>query len=133
MIFKPYIELIKDLTYKVDTSTGDEIALMNNIEIGHIQGRAKEKEALTYWRKEILKSIMANSSTVLLITACQCERQINLTDKRQLHGYRVPIRTSLKPFADDYFENTFFENTFREFGWAGKYDSMGRKMLIEKI
>lgn len=103
-LFKPIEWLLSKLRFERENAVYQIHAIVND----KLYGSASldivdiNQAAMSDWRQEIRIGLLRSSASVILQTACGCDRRAELSDPKDLVGYLVPIRAPMKgaPFAD---------------------------------
>lgn len=134
-LFRPYDVLICQLKYREDNLGRVVRAEVDGELFGEISYCAiGPTEAWIDWQAKIRRALACRSSTVILRTACQCQRQVNLKATHELQGYFVPLSHRDSLMLEIGASVTATMMTMRQFVWARRLvdEQTGFRILEEK-
>jgi hypothetical protein len=121
------LQLAEELEFK-QTDSGTMGAYLSGELIGECEREALvHPEAMKAWQNEALRRVAHLSTTVVLRTACKCEKYVDGVG-RNMPSYRVPIS---KP-SSLLIQGSMI-GTYREFKSTGKTDKATGLRVYEEV
>lgn len=137
MKFIPFKTLIQTLRFKEDNAARRLVAVVDDEEVAFANFAAvSTKEAMDDWKTEVRRAILAQSSTVVLRTACGCEQMKDLFQKEDLHAFLVPLMwtiSAMRVLQNSTDADIFKTNRSREFRWERRYHDNGARVMEEVV
>ncbi len=136
-LFRPFKALNNLLCFEEDGQIRQWVAKIGEDDVIAYAGFASvaHPEALKDWKADVRKRLLGESSTVVLRTACGCERLLDLSHKSELRSYFVPLMWTGS--AIEYLRDSPIPESFtyhqREFKWDRRYHENGARVLEERI
>jgi hypothetical protein len=123
------LELAEELEFK-QTDSGSMGAYLFGELIGECEREALvPPEAMKAWKNEALRRVSHLSTTVVLRTACKCERYIDGV-RMGTPSWKIPIS---KPSSIITFNSDSMIGVYREFKFTGKTDEETGFRVYEEV
>jgi len=136
MKFLPFKTLIEMLKFCEDAEKRQHIATVDGEAIAFASFVAvTSEEAMDAWKTEVRRAILWHSSTVVLRTACGCERIVDLKYKDELRSLMIPIvghRGTIAHMPTDA-DCSIEPGLKREFRWHQRSHKNGAKLMEEVL